>query len=177
MFISDTHLPQLLPPGSYHDPQWYQQELEHVLIPGWHLVATTSQLPREGAFITFELLGRPVLLRLCRACADQHRRRHGHGFSCNAENLRQLHVNSLHVKYCKLLAGGCSPTIACQLLRLDADSLDNDLLALDVVGNEFGRGVRRQADQRDLQVRQAENLVLGQAGMFKHRCGDIFADT
>ena len=63
MFISDTHLPQLLPPRSYHDPQWYQQELEHVLIPGWHLVATTSQLPREGAFITFELLGRPVLLR------------------------------------------------------------------------------------------------------------------
>jgi hypothetical protein len=31
MFVSDTHLPQLLPPRAYYDRDWYESEMEHVL--------------------------------------------------------------------------------------------------------------------------------------------------
>ena len=63
MFLSDTHLPQLLPPSAYTDPTWYITEREHVLAPAWHAVATTSQFPRDGSFVTFDLFGYPIVLR------------------------------------------------------------------------------------------------------------------
>lgn len=63
MFVSDTHLPQLLPPSAYHDPAWYDRELERVLRPAWWAVALASELPREGSFVSFDHIGGPVLLR------------------------------------------------------------------------------------------------------------------
>ena len=63
MFISDTHLPQLLKAEMYHDAAWYTQELESVLLPSWYLVATTRDFPRNGSYRAFDLLGRPVILR------------------------------------------------------------------------------------------------------------------
>ena len=68
MFLSDTHLPQLLPPSAYTDPTWYITEREHVLTPAWHVVATTSQFPRDGSFITFDFFGCPIILR--RHCGE-----------------------------------------------------------------------------------------------------------
>ncbi len=63
MFISDTHLPQCLPSDTYREPEWYQHELEAILLPSWHLVATTHEFKKEGSFVTRELFGHPILLR------------------------------------------------------------------------------------------------------------------
>ena len=63
MFISDTHLPQLLPGKAYSDEDWYAREVADVLVPAWHAVAATNQFPKDGSFVSFELLGNPVVLR------------------------------------------------------------------------------------------------------------------
>ena len=63
MFLSDTHLPQLLPVEAYCDEKWYAKEVSDVLLPGWHAVATTNQFPKNGSFITFDLFGHPLILR------------------------------------------------------------------------------------------------------------------
>ena len=63
MFISDTHLPQLLPAKAYSDEDWYAREVADVLVPAWHAVAATNQFPNDGSFVSFELLGNPVVLR------------------------------------------------------------------------------------------------------------------
>ena len=63
MFISDTHLPQCLPAETYRDPEWYQREIEKILLPSWQLIATTHEFKKEGSFVTRELFGRPLLLR------------------------------------------------------------------------------------------------------------------
>ncbi|MFM7033884.1 MAG: RHO alpha subunit C-terminal catalytic domain-containing protein [Planctomycetia bacterium] len=39
MFVSDTHLPQLLPPAAYYDHTWHARELDRVLRPAWWAVA------------------------------------------------------------------------------------------------------------------------------------------
>ena len=63
MFVSDTHLPQLLPPRAYHDRAWYERELDQVLRPAWWAVALEGELPHEGSFVTFDHVDGPVLLR------------------------------------------------------------------------------------------------------------------
>lgn len=63
MFVSDTHLPQMLPPEAYHDRAWHQRELDCVLRPAWWAVALVDELPRDGSFITFDHVDGPVLLR------------------------------------------------------------------------------------------------------------------
>ena len=63
MFVSDTHLPQLLPPAAYTDAAWYQRELETVLRPAWWAVALEQELPTEGSFVAFDHVEGPVLLR------------------------------------------------------------------------------------------------------------------
>ena len=62
MFLHDTHLPQLLAPGDYTSPEQHRRELETLFLPGWHLVGTASDLPREGDFLTTELFGHPLLV-------------------------------------------------------------------------------------------------------------------
>jgi choline monooxygenase len=63
MFVSDTHLPQLLPAVAYHGAAWHEREMERVLLPAWWAVAVTDELPRAGSFITFDHVGGPVILR------------------------------------------------------------------------------------------------------------------
>jgi len=63
MFVSDTHLPQLLPPAAYTDAAWYQRELDAVLRPAWWAVALEQELPAEGSFVSFDHVEGPVLLR------------------------------------------------------------------------------------------------------------------
>jgi len=80
MFISSTRLPHVLPPFSYWAKAHYQRELEHLLLPAWHLVACTEELARPGDFVTLELFGRPVQVRnfdgqlraLSNVCAHRH---------------------------------------------------------------------------------------------------------
>ena len=62
MFLSDTHLPQLLPASAYTDPEWFAREKQFVLIPGWHMVATTDEIRNPGDFITTTILDHPVIL-------------------------------------------------------------------------------------------------------------------
>jgi phenylpropionate dioxygenase-like ring-hydroxylating dioxygenase large terminal subunit len=63
MFVSDTHLPHVLPPAAYTDQAWFERELEAVLRPAWWAVALAQELPGEGSFVTFDHLDGPVLLR------------------------------------------------------------------------------------------------------------------
>jgi phenylpropionate dioxygenase-like ring-hydroxylating dioxygenase large terminal subunit len=63
MFVSDTHLPQLLPPEAYYDRAWHERELDRVLRPAWWAVALVEELPRDGDFITFDHVDGPVILR------------------------------------------------------------------------------------------------------------------
>lgn len=63
VFVSDTHLPQLLPPAAYCDRVWYDRELERVLRPAWWAVALGEELRHDGDFITFDHVDGPVILR------------------------------------------------------------------------------------------------------------------
>ena len=81
MFVHESQLRHVLRPEHYYSEEHYRRELEHVLQPGWHPVATLAELPRGGRFVARTLLGRPLLLRragdevhaFLNACA--HRRR------------------------------------------------------------------------------------------------------
>ena len=64
MYLSNTRLPHLLPPSAYFCPQNYEREVQGVLKPAWHFVATTRQLKRDGDFVTLDLLGVPLQLRV-----------------------------------------------------------------------------------------------------------------
>ena len=43
----------------------YRREIERLFVPAWHLVGTSAELPRDGDFLTLDLLGEPVLVRNC----------------------------------------------------------------------------------------------------------------
>lgn len=62
MFIHETHLPQVLTPKDYTSEEQYRRELEQLFLPGWHCIATFSDFPRDGDYITTELFGYPIIL-------------------------------------------------------------------------------------------------------------------
>jgi choline monooxygenase len=62
VFVSQTHLPQLLDLAHYTDPVVRERELRDLFLPGWHCVAVWDQFRRDGDYRTFELLGRPLIL-------------------------------------------------------------------------------------------------------------------
>jgi phenylpropionate dioxygenase-like ring-hydroxylating dioxygenase large terminal subunit len=62
MFLSETHLPQLLPASAYASPDWFERERESVLLPAWHVVTTLSEIPKPGDFVTATLLGHPLIV-------------------------------------------------------------------------------------------------------------------
>lgn len=62
MFLSDTHLPQILPPDVYYSEDHYRRELEELFLPGWHCIGLTSELRRDGDFITRDLFSNPLIL-------------------------------------------------------------------------------------------------------------------
>lgn len=62
MFLNDTHLPQLLTPDEYTSAAQYERELERLFLPSWQFAGTTSQIPNDGDYFTFELFGRPLVV-------------------------------------------------------------------------------------------------------------------
>jgi phenylpropionate dioxygenase-like ring-hydroxylating dioxygenase large terminal subunit len=62
MFVSETHLPQVLAPANYLDDAVLEREIDRGFLPAWHLVAVSGELPVEGSFVTRSLLGREVIL-------------------------------------------------------------------------------------------------------------------
>jgi choline monooxygenase len=97
VFVHQHRLEYLLKPAHYHDPGHYRTELERLFLPGWHLVATRPDLPRPGDFRTFELFGRPVLLR-------------------NIDGGYHAFLNVCAHRHCLLTSEPCghSPTLRCQ---------------------------------------------------------------
>ena len=62
MFLSDSHLPQVLPSAAYWAGDWFDRERAAVFEPAWHFVGLTGDLPREGSFLTADVCGRPVIV-------------------------------------------------------------------------------------------------------------------
>jgi phenylpropionate dioxygenase-like ring-hydroxylating dioxygenase large terminal subunit len=62
MFINTEHLPQILQASDYTSHGQFEREVTHLFEPAWHFVATTTDLPNHGDYITRELLGRPIIL-------------------------------------------------------------------------------------------------------------------
>ena len=62
MFVSKEHHPQVLDRACYHSQQQFDKELAELFLPSWHCVAVRSELPRDGAFVTLELFGNPIIL-------------------------------------------------------------------------------------------------------------------
>lgn len=65
MFVSDTHLPHLLPPEAYRSVDQHEREFERLFARGWHMVCTTADLPRDGDYVTLRLGAIPLLVRRC----------------------------------------------------------------------------------------------------------------
>lgn len=63
MFIHKERLAYLLEPTDYSAPQVLATEIERLFLPGWHPVALVGDLAADGDFMTFDLFGRPILLR------------------------------------------------------------------------------------------------------------------
>jgi phenylpropionate dioxygenase-like ring-hydroxylating dioxygenase large terminal subunit len=61
MFVSESHLPQLLEPAHYTDPAFAQLELARLFLPGWHCIGLLDQFRRDGDFCTTALFGRPLI--------------------------------------------------------------------------------------------------------------------
>lgn len=61
MFISDSHLPQLLPPSAYCSDEFQACEIEQLFKPAWHLLGAKDELSGDGDFITADILSTPVI--------------------------------------------------------------------------------------------------------------------
>ena len=80
MFIHKSRLEHLLPPSAYFSAEQHELEVERLFKPGWHFLATTADLPKNGDFVTFELFGQPLILRnfegrhrcFVNVCAHRH---------------------------------------------------------------------------------------------------------
>lgn len=62
MFVSKEHHPQLLDADCYRSPVQYDDEVARLFAPSWHCVGLVDELPHEGSYRTFELLGNPIVL-------------------------------------------------------------------------------------------------------------------
>jgi len=63
MFVHQEQLEHLLSPRDYHDAEVYQRERDALFLPGWHFLATKSELPQHGDFLTRDVLGEPLVVR------------------------------------------------------------------------------------------------------------------
>lgn len=62
MFISETHLPQVLPPDRYTSQEQYECEIEHLFKPGWHFIGCLDDIPNDGDYFTYDLFGHPIIV-------------------------------------------------------------------------------------------------------------------
>ncbi|XZE54405.1 aromatic ring-hydroxylating oxygenase subunit alpha [Planctomycetaceae bacterium SH139] len=97
MFISQTHLPQLLSPDHYRHADQLAIELEKLFLPAWHCLGTLSDVPHSGDYFTRTLLERPLLVR--------------HG-----EQGIQAYLNVCTHRFCELRSDSCGnmPKLKCQ---------------------------------------------------------------
>ena len=65
MFVYQNSLRHLLRPEHYCSVSHYDREIAELFRPTWQLVATKSELPGTGDFLTDDLFGRPILIRNC----------------------------------------------------------------------------------------------------------------
>lgn len=62
MFVSETHLPQLLSVSHYTDPEFHRREVESLFLGSWHCVAVADQFPKVGDYVTIEVHERPLIV-------------------------------------------------------------------------------------------------------------------
>lgn len=63
MFIHSERLPHVLPPNLYSCSKQYDREINSIFLPAWHPAAVRRDLARHGDYVTFELLGKPIIVR------------------------------------------------------------------------------------------------------------------
>ncbi|MFZ4732466.1 MAG: Rieske 2Fe-2S domain-containing protein, partial [Pirellulales bacterium] len=63
MFVHKEQLAYLLDPADYLSPEVARAEVERLFHAAWHPVALTTDFRADGDYRTFDLCGRPVLLR------------------------------------------------------------------------------------------------------------------
>lgn len=63
MFVHQCRLPHVLKPSLYFCPEQYQKEIDVLFRPSWQAVASLSDLPADGDFLTRELFGTPIIIR------------------------------------------------------------------------------------------------------------------
>lgn len=63
MYLTPVSLKPPLSPEDYYSEESWELERRAVFAESWHLVGTASQLNRHGKFLTWELLGVPVVVR------------------------------------------------------------------------------------------------------------------
>lgn len=61
MFLSESHLPQLLSQDAYCSDEFQAREIEYLFQPAWHLIGTPGELPADGDFIARDILATPVI--------------------------------------------------------------------------------------------------------------------
>jgi phenylpropionate dioxygenase-like ring-hydroxylating dioxygenase large terminal subunit len=62
MFITDTHLPQILQPEHYSSPDILRRETDALFARGWHCLAALPEFERDGDYRTIDFAGRPLIL-------------------------------------------------------------------------------------------------------------------
>jgi choline monooxygenase len=80
VLTSRGRLPHVLRPDQYFSEEQHALELERLFRPAWHCIAITDEIPRDGDYVTRDLLGTPVLVRNQRGavtaflnvCAHRH---------------------------------------------------------------------------------------------------------
>lgn len=63
MFVNQTRLKHVLPARAYYDPDQLAIEKERLMLPAWHLLDSTADMPNDGDFLTLEILDQPILVR------------------------------------------------------------------------------------------------------------------
>lgn len=62
MFVTETHLPQLLPAAAYRDETFFRREMECLFLRGWHAVATRADLRTGNAMRCVRIGDVPIAL-------------------------------------------------------------------------------------------------------------------
>jgi choline monooxygenase len=62
MFISEGHLPQVLPPAAYTSQKQLALEQKTVFESVWQCVGAKNEFPRDGDFKTLQLLGHEIII-------------------------------------------------------------------------------------------------------------------
>ena len=61
MFVSKTHLPQILGCETYTSPEILAREIRTMFVPAWHCITVLPDLPEDGSFVTLEFCGFPLI--------------------------------------------------------------------------------------------------------------------